>query len=97
MLETTSFDDIQIAMYRGLRAMKTDPDPKTVCYSLQKQPEMLETMNFHGVKIAVNQGSLHIVQIAVYRGSRDMKTVPGPQNSVLYPTKTTRNARKDEF
>ena len=71
MLETTSLDDIQIAMYRGLRDMKTDPDPKTVCYSLQKQPEMLETMNFHGVKIAVKQGSLHI------------EIVPGPQNKVL--------------
>ena len=71
MLETTSFDDIQIAMYRGLRDMKTDPDPKTVCYILQKQPEMLETTNFHDIKIAVNQGSLHI------------KIVPGPQNEEL--------------
>ena len=71
MLETTSFDDIQIAVYRGSRDMKTDPRPQNSVYSLQKQPEMLDTMNFHGDKIAVKQGSLHI------------EIVPGPQNKVL--------------
>ena len=71
MLEKTSFDDVQIAVYRGSRAIEIDSDPKTVCYSLQKQPEMLKTMNFHGVKIAIKQGSLHI------------EIVPEPQNKVL--------------
>ena len=54
MLETTSFDDIQIAVCRGSRDMKTDPGPQN------SVPGMLETMNFHGVKIAVKHGSLHI-------------------------------------
>ena len=71
MLEMTSFDDVQIAVYRVSRAIEIDPDPKKVCYSLRKRPEMLETTSFD------------VVQIAVYRGSRDMRTVPGPQNSVL--------------
>ena len=70
MLEMTSFDDVQIAVY-GSRAIEIDPGPKKVCYSLRKRPEMLETTSFDDV------------QIAVYRGSRDMRTVPGPQNSVL--------------
>ena len=57
MLETTSFDDVQIAVYRGSRAIEIDPDPKKVCYSLRKRPEMLETTSFDDVQIAVYRGS----------------------------------------
>ena len=64
MLEKTSFDDVQIAVYRGSRAIEIDPDPKTVCYTLRKRPEMLETTSFDDVKIAV------------YRGSRAIEIVP---------------------
>ena len=32
MLETTSFDDVQIAVYRGSRAIEIDLDPKKVCF-----------------------------------------------------------------
>ena len=71
MLETTSFDDVQIAVYRGSRAIKTVPGPKTMCYSLRKRPGMLETTSFDDIKIAV------------YRVSRAIEIVPGPQSSVL--------------
>ena len=64
MLETTSFHDVQIAVYRGSRAIEIDPDPKKVCYSPRKRPEMLETTSFDDVKIAV------------YRGSRAIEIVP---------------------
>ena len=64
MLKTTSFDDVQIAVYRGSRAIEIDPDPKKVCYSLRKRPEMLETTSFDDVKIAV------------YRGSQAIEIVP---------------------
>ena len=57
MLEKTSFDDVQIAVYRGSRAIEIDPDRKKVCYSLRKRPEMLETMSFDDVQIVVYRGS----------------------------------------
>ena len=56
MLETTSFDDVQIAVYRGSRDMKTVLGPQKMSYSLRKWPEMLETTSFDGVKIAVYWG-----------------------------------------
>ena len=71
MLETTSFDNVQIAVYRGSRDMKTVLGPQKMHYSLRKWPEMLEMMSFDGIKIAV------------YWGSRAIEIVPGPQNSVL--------------
>ena len=64
--------------------MKSSTDTKTVCYSAQKRLEMPETT------------SVDDVQIAVYRGSWVIEIVPGPQNRVLYPIKTARNARNGE-
>ena len=49
MPETTSVDDVQIAVYRGSRVIEIVPDPKTVCYSPQKRPEMLETASFDDI------------------------------------------------
>ena len=66
MLEKARFDDVQIAVYRGSRAIEIDPDPKKVCYSPRKRPEMLETTSFDDV------------QIVVYRESRAIKIVPAP-------------------
>ena len=53
MTETTSVDDVQIAVYRGSRVIEIVPDPKTVCYSPQKRPEMLETASFDDNPIIV--------------------------------------------
>ena len=67
MLETTSFDDVQIAVYRGSRDMKTVLGPQKMRYSLRKWPEMLETTSFDDI------------EIAVYLGSRAIEIVPGPK------------------
>ena len=49
MLETTSADDVQIAVYPGSRVIEIVPHPKTVCYSPQKRQEMLETASFDDI------------------------------------------------
>ena len=49
MPETTSVDDVQIAVYQGSRVIEIVPDPKTVCYIPQKRPEMLETASFDDI------------------------------------------------
>ena len=83
MPETTSVDDVQIAVYRGSRVIEIVLDRKTVCYSPQIRPEMLETASFDDIaKI-------------VYRMWQSVEIVPGPQNSVLWPTNMARSTRNE--
>ena len=85
MTKFTSFVDFQITVYRGHGPYKSSPEPKTVCYSPRKRPEMTKLTRFVDL------------QITVYRGSRVVEIVPGAKNRVLYPTKTARNDQIDEF
>ena len=56
---------------RGLRASKSSRDPKTVDYSPRKRPEMLEITSFdYAARI-------------VYRGSRGIEILPGPEKRGL--------------
>ena len=49
MPETTSVDDVKIAVYLGSWVIEIILDRKTVCYSPQKWPEMLEAASFDDI------------------------------------------------
>ena len=53
MDKTTSLDHVQIVMYRWLWAIKIVPAPYKLCAIATKRLEMLETMPFDDVQIAV--------------------------------------------
>ena len=55
----------------GHGASKSSPDPKTVDYSPQKQPEMHEITSFDDAARVM------------YRGSRGIEIHPGPENRGL--------------
>ena len=57
MTKFTSFVDFQITVCRGSRAVKSSPEPKTVCYSPLKRPEMTKLTSFVDFQITVYQGS----------------------------------------
>ena len=67
MLFRSSFVDFQITVCRGSRAIKSSPEPKTVCYSARKRPEMTKFTSFVDF------------QITVCRGSRAIKSSPEPK------------------
>ena len=69
----------------GHGASKSSRDPKTVDYSPRKWPEMREIMSFDDATTFV------------YRGSRGIEILPGPENRGLLPTKMARNAKNHEF
>ena len=52
----------------GHGALKSSRDPKTVDYSPEKRPEMLEIMSFDDAARVM------------YRGSRGIEILPGPEN-----------------
>ena len=56
---------------RGPEMFKSTPDPKNVCYSPRKRPEMAEIASFYDATRVV------------YRGSRGFEIFPGPKNRVL--------------
>ena len=60
MTKSTSFDDAQMFMYRGSRAVEIVPEPKTVFYSPPKRPEMTKETSFHDVPIFMYRGSLAV-------------------------------------
>ena len=55
----------------GHGASKSSRDPKTVDYSPRKRPEMLEITSFDDAARVV------------YRGSRGIEILPGPENRGL--------------
>ena len=55
----------------GHGASKSSGDPKTVDYSPRKRPEMLEITSFDDAARVV------------YRGSRGIEILPGPENRGL--------------
>ena len=67
MAETPNFYDVQLAVYRGSRAIEIVPGPENTV-SPRKWPEMVETTSFDDVQMAV---------------SRAIEIIPGPKNSVL--------------
>ena len=75
MTKFTSFVDFQITVYRGSRAVKSSPEPKTVCYSPRKRPEMTKFMSFVDF------------QITMYQGSWAIEMVPGAKKTRYSPRK----------
>ena len=72
MTKYTSFDNFQITVYRGSRAIEIVPgDKKIVCYSPRKRSKMIKFTSFADS------------QITVYWGSRAVEIVPGAKNRVL--------------
>ena len=71
MTEFMSFVDFQITVYRGSRAIKSSPEPKTVCYSPRKWPEMTKFTSFVDF------------QITVYWGSRAVEIIAEPKQRAM--------------
>ena len=71
MTKFTRFDDLQITMYRGSRAVEIVPEKKTVRYNPWKRPEMTKFTGFDDFEITLS------------RGSRAVAIVPGAKNRVL--------------
>ena len=46
MAEIMSFSDFVKLLIKGLGQFNSTPDPKIVCYSPRKRPEMTEIMSF---------------------------------------------------
>ena len=63
---------MQLESFTGVTGVsKSSRDPKTVDYGPQKRPEMVEIMSFDDVGRVV------------YRGSRGIEILPGPENRGL--------------
>ena len=71
MLEIMSFDDALESCTEGHGASKSSRDPKTVDYSPGKRPEILEITSFDDAARVV------------YRGSRGIEILPGPEKRGL--------------
>ena len=74
----------------GHGASKSSRDPKTVDYSPRKRPEKLEIMSFETVDYSPRKRPemLEITSFddaarVVYRGSRGIEILPGPENRGL--------------
>ena len=60
MTKFASFVEFQIIVYRGSRAIEIVPEPKTVCYSPRKRPEMTKFMSFVDFQITMYRGSWEV-------------------------------------
>ena len=70
---------------RGHELLKSSPEPKTVCYSPRKRPEITKSMSFDDV------------QIFVYPGSPAVEIVPEPKTVCYFPWKRPEITKSTSF